>query len=65
MADTTTTTEAKTLKLWAKVEAATLNAVTGEVIHTVGVDPKYLAAELVREIRNSFSATKRRKSQGH
>jgi hypothetical protein len=51
MATTTTTTEAKLVKLWARVEAATVNSVTGEVTHTPGVDPKYLAAELVREIQ--------------
>jgi hypothetical protein len=48
---TTTTTEAKLVKLWARVEAATVNSATGEVVHTPGVDPKYLAAELVREIQ--------------
>ena len=46
-----TTTEAKLVKLWARVEAATVNSATGEVVHTTGVDPKYLAAELVREIQ--------------
>jgi phage shock protein A len=51
MATTTTTTEAKLVKLWARVEAATVNSVTGEVVHTPGVDPKYLAVELVREIQ--------------
>jgi hypothetical protein len=51
MATTKTTTDAKLVKLWARVEAATVNSETGEVVHTPGVDPKYLTAELVKEIQ--------------
>lgn len=52
MSDTTTkTAEVKSVPLYSRVHAATLDTVTGEVVLTDGVNPKHLVQDLVREIQ--------------
>lgn len=52
MSDNQTNQEqVKTVKLWSRCEAALLDAQTGEVTLTPGVDPKFLVQDLVRDIQ--------------
>lgn len=52
MSDTQTQVERKTVKLWSRCEAATLDAETGEVLELApNTDPKWLVQDLVREVQ--------------
>lgn len=41
----------KTVKLWSRCDAATLDTATGEITLTDGVNPKFLVQDLVRELQ--------------